>query len=234
MSRNKPRFLFGMRPWRGKIVGEATNQISEGGNYVVRRKFRHQDTSRYVKNLRGKATNGSAIDLIEKGNENKNFVRFTVDPVTGIPFPARSELAPPKMLDFGTTARIDIEFRIRAQNMDNLTGYVLQFWQPVINPIGGIRVKDGRLEAVTRSAGDAGSVRLQRGWHRLQMDFTPGDRGSFSIDGAITGSVSGRIDGGSRAGDAKEDIFRPKFGWYGSTSQHITVDVRRFVLSAIN
>lgn len=234
MSRNKPRFLFSMRPWRGTIVGEATNQISEGGNYIVRRKFRHQDTSRYVKDLRGKATDGSAIDLIQTRNEKKSFVRFSVDPITGIPFPARSELALPKMIDFGTTARIDIEFRIKAKNMDKLTGYVLQFWQPVINPIGGIRVRNGRLEAVTRSAGDAGSIRLQRGWHRLQMDFTPGDRGSFSIDGAINGSVTGRIDGGSRAGDAREDVFRPKFGWYGSTTQDVTVDFRGFAMSAIS
>lgn len=219
-----------MFPGRGRIKGIATNQISEGGNYVVRRRYREQDTSPRVQTLRGKATDGSTIALVEKRNPAKEFVRFDVDPITGIgQGPPRSELAPRRLIDFGDTVHLRIEFRVRAQNLDRLTGYVLQFWQPVISPIAGIRVSGGRLEAVTRSAGGAASTPLTQGWNEIKLKFRPGDDGLFKLRGDLNGSVAGRINGGSQAGRAADDIYRPKFGWYGSPGQDVAVDYRRFV-----
>ena len=43
----------------------------------------------------------------------------------------------------------------------------------------------------------------------------------------------GRIDGGSQAGLSVEDKYRPKFGWYGSLSQPLTVDYRLFEMSLL-
>jgi hypothetical protein len=224
------QFWFRMFPGRGWIQGIATNQISEGGNYLVRRKHRERDTSPWVRTLRGKATDGSTIALVEKRNPAREFVRFDVDPITGIGQGApRSELAPRRMINFGDTVHLRLEFRVRAQNLDRLTGYVLQFWQPVISPIAGIRVSGGRLEAVTRSAGSAASAPLTRGWNEIELTFRPGDNGLLRVRGDLRGAVSGRIDGGSQAGLAADDIYRPKFGWYGSSGQDVTVDYRRFV-----
>jgi hypothetical protein len=235
MSKKSPStFLFSMKPWRGKIVGEATNQISQGGNYIVRKKFRAEDTSKTIKSLRGKATDGSSIKLVEAKNIKKSFIRFNVDPITGINQGApRAELAPPKMLDFGQTAQINIVFRVRAKNLDVVTGYVLQFWQPVISPIGGIRANNGRLEAVTRSGGEVASSSLNRRWNRLSMEFRPGAQGLFKVSGDLQGTLNARIDGGSQAGRATDDIFRPKFGWYGPARQNVSVDFRRFEMSVI-
>jgi len=219
-----------MFPGRGRIKGIAANQISEGGNYVVRRRHREQDTSGWVRTLRGKATDGSTIALVEKRNAAQEFVRFGVDPVTGMGQGApRSELAPRRLIDFGDTVHLMVEFRVRAENLDRLSGYVLQFWQPVISPIAGIRVSDGRLEAVSRSAGGAASAPLTRGWNEIKLTFRPGDDGLFKLRGDLNGSVAGRINGGSQAGLATDDIYRPKFGWYGSAGQNVAVDYRRFV-----
>lgn len=223
------QFWFRMFPGRGWIQGIATNQISEGGNYLVKRRYRSHDTSRWVRTLRGKATPGSTIALVEKRNPANEFVRFGVDPITGIGYPPRSELAPRQMIDFGDTVHLRLEFRVRAANLDRLTGYVLQFWQPVISPIAGIRVSGGRLEAVTRSAGSAASAPLTNGWNEIELTFRPGDDGLLRVRGDLHGSVSGRIDGGSQAGLATDDIYRPKFGWYGSAGGDVTVDYRRFV-----
>lgn len=222
-------FWFRMFPGRGRIEGIATNQISEGGNYVVRRRHRGNDTSQWVRTLRGKATPGSTIELMERRNPANEFVRFDVDPVTGIGYPPRSELAPGRMLDFSDTVHLKLEFRVRAERLDRLTGYVLQFWQPVISPIAGIRVSGGRLEAVTRSAGGVASKPLTRGWNEIELTFRPGDDGLFKVAGDLNGSVAGRINGGSQAGLAADDIYRPKFGWYGSPGQDVIVDFRRFV-----
>jgi hypothetical protein len=219
-----------MFPGRGWIDGIATNQISEGGNYLVRRRYRDQDTSRQVRTLRGKATDGSGIEIVERRNPAREFVRFDVDPITGSGQGApRSELAPRQMIPFGDTVHLRLEFRVRAQNLDRLTGYVIQFWQPVISPIAGIRVSGGRLEAVTRSAGGAASAPLTRGWNEIGLTFRPGDDGLLKVRGGLRGSTAGRIDGGSQADRATADIYRPKFGWYGSSGQDVVVDYRRFV-----
>lgn len=218
-----------MFPGRGRIEGIATNQISEGGNFIVKRRHRQQDTSPWVRTLRGKATPGSTIDLVERKNPANSFVRFGVDPVTGIGHPPRSELAPRRMIPFGDTVHLKLEFRVRAEDIDRLTGYVIQFWQPVISPIAGIRVSGGRLEAVTRSAGGVASKPLARGWNQIELTFRPGDDGLFKVAGDLRGSVSGRINGGSQAGLAADDIYRPKFGWYGPSGQDVRIDYRRFV-----
>lgn len=230
------RFWFRMFPGRGLIQGEATNQISEGGNFIVKRRYRPVDTSPFVKTLRGKATDNSAISIVDKRNPAKEFVRFSIDPITGIGQGApRSELAPRRMIDFGSTVSLRLELRVQADNIDRITGYVLQFWQPIISPIAGLRVKDGRLEAVTRSAGSAASAPLKQGWNEIELTFRPGANGLFQAKGALNGTVQGRIDGGSQAGQALQPIYRPKFGWYGSTAgENVTVDYRRFVMAVIS
>jgi hypothetical protein len=229
-------FWFRMFPGRGVIQGEATNQISEGGNFIVKRRYRSEDTATFVRTLRGKATDNSSISIVEKRDPAKEFVRFEVDPITGIGQGApRSELAPRRMIDFDSTVSLKLELRVQADNIDKITGYVLQFWQPIISPIAGLRVANGRLEAVTRSAGDAASAPLKQGWNEIELTFRPGDNGLFKVKGALNGAVAGRIDGGSQAGSALEDIYRPKFGWYGSTAgEDVTVDYRRFVMAVVS
>jgi hypothetical protein len=217
--------LFTLDPKNGRIEGQPTNQISEGGNYFPLDK---SDRSPQVKNLRGKATAGGDIE-IESGKKF-TFVRFSADPVTG--GPSRSELAPRLMTPFDQSVTVRMVFRVNAPNIDQLTGYVVQFWQPVISPIAGIRVKDGRLEVVARSGGSAGSTRLTGGWNDLTVTLRPSNsQGFLRVDGDITGRVDGRINGGSQAGRADSDIFRPKFGWYGSLQQSVAVDVRLFEMS---
>ena len=228
-------FWFRMFPSRGWIQGIATNQISEGGNYVVKRRYRSHDTSRWVRTLRGKATPGSTIALVETRNPANEFVRFGVDPITGIGYPPRSELAPRQMIDFGDTVSLKLEFRVRSSNIDAITGYILQFWQPIISPIAGLRLKNGRLEAVTRSAGGVASAPLAKGWNEIELTFRPGDNGLFKVKGALNGAVAGRIDGGSQAGSALEDIYRPKFGFYGAGGgPSLQVDYRRFVMAVVS
>jgi hypothetical protein len=227
----KGDFWFRMFPGRGWIQGIATNAISEGGNYLVKRRYRSRDTSAWVKTLRGKATDGSTITIPEKRNPAREFVRFDVDPITGAgQRTPRSELAPREMIPFGDTVHLRLEFRVRSRQMDAVTGYVLQFWQPIISPIAGIRVKDGRLEAVTRSAGGVASAPLTRKWNQIELSFRPGHNGIFNISGALNGAVAGRIDGGSQASSALEQIYRPKFGFYGAGGGPVlSVDYRRFV-----
>jgi hypothetical protein len=230
-TRMKGDFWFRMFPGRGWIQGIATNAISEGGNYIVKRRYRSRDTSSWVKTLRGKATDNSTISIVEKRNPAREFVRFDVDPITGAgQRTPRSELAPREMIPFGDTVHLRLEFRVRSRQMDAVTGYVLQFWQPIISPIAGIRVKDGRLEAVTRSAGGVASAPLTRKWNQIELSFRPGDKGLFEISGALNGAVAGRIDGGSQASSALEQIYRPKFGFYGAGGgPELSVDYRRFV-----
>jgi hypothetical protein len=229
-------FWFRMFPGRGFIQGEATNQISEGGNFIVKRRYRSKDTSPFVKTLRGKATDNSSISIVEKLNPSNEFVRFDVDPVTGIgQRTPRSELAPRQMIDFGDTVSLKLEFRVRSSNIDAITGYILQFWQPIISPIAGLRLNNGRLEAVTRSAGGVASAPLAKGWNEIELTFRPGDNGLFKVKGALNGAVAGRIDGGSQAGSALEDIYRPKFGFYGAGGgPSLQVDYRRFVMAVVS
>jgi hypothetical protein len=220
------RFLFRMDPSRGFIEGKPTNQISEGGNFKVRRRFRSEDTTKAVRTLRGKANGNNDITIV-KGRKH-TFVRFEVDRVTGSP--SRSELAPRRMTPFGRSVTVNMSFRVRAQQMDRLTGYVLQFWQPIISPIAGVRVSGGRLEVVARSSGKVASKRLTRGWNDLSVTLRPGPNGLMRVTGDLNGQVLGRIDGGSQAGRAQSDIFRPKFGWYGSLDQRVRVDYRSLEL----
>jgi hypothetical protein len=219
------KFWFRMNPSNGRIQGKPTNLISVGGNYVVRKKYRPEDTTRHIRNLRGKATKGGTIDIVQ-GKKNRDYVRFTADPITGSV--ARSELAPRKMSDFGQTLTVKMEFRVRAPKIDEITGYVLQFWQPVISPIAGVRVKDGRLEVVSRSRGTAASKPITKGWNELTVTIRPGRNGVLKVKGDLNGKVNGFINGGSQASSSTEDIFRPKFGWYGSLNQQVTVDYRQF------
>jgi hypothetical protein len=218
------KHLFTMDPANGRIQGKPTNQISEGGNYLALRRFRSEDTTRMVRNLRGKATSGGNITIVE--DKKQSFVRFEADPVTN--YPPRSELAPRLMTPFGRAVTVDISVRVRAPQMDRLTGYVLQFWQPVISPIAGVRVSGGRLEVVARSGGELASKPLTKGWNDLAVTLRPGPNGLMRVTGDLNGQVVGRLDGGSQRGLAQSDIFRPKFGWYGSLSQSVTVDYRHF------
>jgi len=220
---------FQMNPAHGRIQGTPTNQISVGGNYIVRRKHRSTDTTRFVRTLRGKATAGGTINIIRRSNPNREFVRFTADPITG--GSPRSELAPRRLAAFGQTVTTSIEFRARAPQLDQLTGYVLQFWQPVISPIAGVRLNRGRLEVVARTGGTAASKPLTRGWNELTITFRPGPDGVLRVKGDLSGRTAGRLDGGSKASRATDDAFRPKFGWYGPLSQDLTVDYRKFHLS---
>lgn len=217
-------FLFRMAPKRGFIQGEPTNLISEGGNFIVRRRFLPTHTSPEVRTLRGKATPGGDIDIVE--GRRFTFVRMEADPITGLV--PRSELAPRLMTPFGQSVTVSIIFRVRARQIDQLTGYVLQFWQPIISPIAGVRVNRGRLEVVSRSGGGVASGPLDRGWNSLTVTLRPGPDGRMSVSGDLNGSIRARIDGGSQAGLADEAIFRPKFGWYGPLSQQVHVDYRRF------
>jgi len=220
------KFLFRMDPSRGFIEGKATNQISEGGNFKVRRRFRSKDTTKAVRTLRGKANGNNDISIVE--GKKHTFVRFEVDRVTGSS--SRSELAPRRMTPFGRSVTVNMSFRVRAPQMDRLTGYVLQFWQPIISPIAGVRVRNGRLEVTTRSRGEVASKRLTRGWNDLSVTLCPGPNGLMRVEGDLNGRVLGRIDGGSQAGRAQSDIFRPKFGWYGSLDQRVRVDYRSLEL----
>jgi len=221
--RKRPRLLFTMDPSRGFIEGRPTNQISEGGNFIVRRKFRGIDATRKIKDLRGKATLGGDINI--RSGPKYNFVRLTADLVTGMP--ARSELAPRRMTTFDRAVTVDFTFRINAPQRDRLTGYVLQFWQPVINPIAGVRVKNGRLEVVSRSGGSVASTKLTGDWYSLSVAVRPSNLlGGMKVSGDLNGRIRARINGGSQAWRATSDIFRPKFGWYGSLGQPVTVDIR--------
>lgn len=222
------RHWFTLDPENGRIQGRPTNQISEGGNYIVRRRHRSTDATRFIRNLRGKATAGGNIEIVD--GRKGDFVRFTADPVTQ--WPARSELAPRRMSDFGTTITVKMEFRVRAPDIDRLTGYILQFWQPVISPIAGVRVRDGNLEVVARTGGGAGTKQLGKGWNNLSVTFRPGDNGLLRVRGDIRGQVAGTLNGGSQASLSDEDIFRPKFGWYGSLSQSVAVDYRNLSIFA--
>jgi hypothetical protein len=74
-----------------------------------------------------------------------------------------------------------------------------------------------------RSTGNLSQLRL--GGDAL----VPNVSGPRSYQGDLNGSVAGRINGGSQAGLATDDIYRPKFGWYGSPGQNVAVDYRRFV-----
>jgi hypothetical protein len=216
-----------MVPKRGFIQGEPTNLISEGGNFLVRRRFRPTHTSPEVRTLRGKATPGGDIDIVK--GRRFTFVRFEADPVTGLV--PRSELAPRLMMPFGRTVTVSIGFRVRARQIDQLTGYVLQFWQPIISPIAGVRLNEGRIEVVSRSGGGVASGPLERGWNSLTVSLRPGPNGRMTVDGDLNGSIRGRIDGGSQDGLAEAPVFRPKFGWYGPLSQQVQVDYRRFEMS---
>lgn len=217
-----------MSPKRGRIEGKPTNQISEGGNFIP---LDREDRTPQVKNLRGKATNGGDISIVK--GKRFTFTRLFADSVTGIPYPSRSELAPRLMTPFDRQINVRMVFRVRAPQIDRLTGYVLQFWQPVISPIAGIRVNNGRLEVVARSAGGAASKPLTKGWNDLTVSICPSNtRGFLAVSGDLVGRVDGRLNGGSQAGLAAEDIFRPKFGWYGSLQQGVTVDVRLFEMSS--
>jgi hypothetical protein len=174
--------------------------------------------------LKGKATPGGDIEIVKR-----RFVRFTADPITGA---SRSELAATRMIDFGETVTVNMEFRVKARQIDKLTGYVLQFWQPKISPIAGVRVKGGRLEVVARTGGGAASSRLRKGWNKISVTFRPGPDGLLEVSGDMRGKVSGTLNGGSQAPVADADIFRPKFGWYGSLSQPIAVDYRHLSIFA--
>jgi len=218
------RFLFRMVPSQGFIQGEPTNQISEGGNFIVKRRFRHQHATKFIRDLRGKATPGGDINIVE--GKKYTFTRFEADPITG--WPARAELAPRHLTPFGQSVTVNMTFRVRAKQIDQLTGYVLQFWQPVISPIAGVRVKGGRLEVVSRSGGEVASKPIDRGWNDLTVTFRPGLNGQMSVSGDLNGSINARLNGGSQAGLADMDIFRPKFGWYGPLGQSVRVDYRHF------
>jgi hypothetical protein len=217
---------FTMNPANGRIEGEPINLISVGGNYIVRRRYRDTDSTRYVRTLRGKATSGGDIEIIN--GRKSDFVRFTADPVTGMA--ARSELAPRRLSEFGKTITLKLEFRVRAPRIDELTGYVLQFWQPVISPIAGVRVSNGRLEVVARSGGTAASTSLNKDWNELTIAFKPGPDGLLRVRNDMRGKLSGTLNGGSQASQADADLFRPKFGWYGPLSQSVQVDYRHFAM----
>jgi hypothetical protein len=65
---------------------------------------------------------------------------------------------------------------------------------------------------------------------RLSCRFALATTGSLNISGALNGAVAGRIDGGSQASSALEQIYRPKFGFYGAGGgPELKVDYRRFV-----
>jgi len=221
------KHLFTMNPVNGRIQGKPTNQISEGGNFIVRRRYRVGDTTKAVRTLRGKANGNGNISIVS--GKKHTFVRFEPDPITGL---ARSELAPRRMTPFGQSVTVSMQFRVRALQLDRLTGYVLQFWQPIISPIAGVRVNNGRLEVVARSGGGAASRELTRGWNQIAVTFRPGPDGLLRVRGDLHGKVNGTLNGGSQASRADADIFRPKFGWYGSLSQPVTVDYRHFSMFA--
>lgn len=224
--RRKHKMFYRMDPATGKIEGRPTNQIGEGGNFIARKK----DVQGFSRTLQGKATAGSRIELVEKRNPAKNFVCFKAKPTIGN---SRSELAQTHNFEFGQRVKINIEFKIKARRLDSLNGYILQFWQPVISPIAGVRVQNGRLEVVTRSAGGVASMWLTSDWQGLEMIFTAGNQGEFSISGDLNGSVRGKIDGGSQASQAVADTFRAKFGWYGATEQDVQVRFREFRLERL-
>jgi hypothetical protein len=48
----------------------------------------------------------------------------------------------------------------------------------------------------------------------------------------MRGKVSGTLNGGSQAPVDDADVFRPKFGWYGSLSQPVAVDYRHLSIFA--
>lgn len=225
-ARHERKMLYRMDPATGKIEGEPTEVIGEGGNFVARKK----DVRGFPRALRGKATAGSRIKLVEKKNPAKNFVRFKAKPTIGN---SRSELAQTKNFEFGERVKINIEFKVKAKKLNQLNGYILQFWQPVVSPIAGVRVANGRLEVVTRTAGGAASMRLTSDWQKLEIVFTAGRNGELTVSGDLNGSVNGFINAGSQASLARQDTFRAKFGWYGTTGQRVQVRFREFRLERL-
>ena len=221
--------LFRMRPRRGRISGDPTNVFGQGGNFIPRRR---KDSSPAVRSLRGKTTPGSDIDLVTGGRKNKkSFVRFEARPVRS--GNVRSELAVGPLTDFDQPTEITTRFRADALDPITGTAYLLQIWQPVISPIAGLRVQGGRLEATTRSGGTAWSTRFREGkWYNFRIEFQAGDDGFFRIyggkSGRLLGEVEGRIDGGSQAGRARQDSWRPKLGFYGSSGNSLNVDYSDF------
>ena len=224
----KDYLYFNMVPKKGRISGDPTNILGQGGNFIPR-KEKHK--SYLMGSLRGKATSGSDILI---GGRLNDFVRFRARPTVGN---IRSELATGPSFDFGDEKFINFKFRVNSNDDITGTAYLLQFWQPVISPIAGIRIQNDKIQAVTRSAGGAYSQPLREGkWNTLKMAFKAGSDGHFKVynrKGRLLGEVDGTIDGGSLAGRSLRDVWRPKFGFYGSGSNNLNVDVKRFTITDI-
>lgn len=224
--------LFSMRPATGRISGTATNVFGQGGNFIPAKKDRKIITS-----LRGKATPGSTISIPTKKNgEQRRFVRFDVRPST-IDGNTRCELATGDLFPFGKLLEIDISFRIRRLNAVKQPFYLLQFWQPVISPIAGIRIDPAKrlIECVTRTAGSATDFQSTAyDWCNLRLLFRAGTGGMLKVTdlstGVVLGTASGAVNGGSQAAQAERDAWRPKFGFYGNLDGRAVIDVRTFKL----
>lgn len=219
------RLAFDLDPITGKLIGTATNTMGEGGNFFPGRKHGKKMTMR---RLSGKATEGSLI------RQRKDFINFfaTDDPR----YPDRSELATPGNFAFGKRIDIDLEFRIKGRNYDKVTGYVLQFWQPIVSPIAGIRINNGRLEVVSRSAGGVLSMNLKKKqWYDWTLQFKAGHNGFFRVvddnTGKMLGSINGTINAGSQARLTLADTVKPKFGFYGNALNGIKTDFRDFAIA---
>jgi hypothetical protein len=223
----KPRMrpAFDLDPITGRIVGDATNSMGEGGNYIPAKKDREK---MLFPRLSGKATEGSFI------RQRKDFINFfTTDDAR---HPDRSELAVPKNFAFERQINIDLEFRVKGRNYDKVTGYVLQFWQPIVSPIAGIRIQNGTLAVVSRSAGGALSMKLEKKkWYDWQLQFKAGDNGFIRViddtTGKLIGSRNGTINAGSQAGQTLADTVKPKFGFYGNALGGIKTDFRDFAIA---
>lgn len=224
MKRKYPYFT--LAPKKGRISGDPTNSFGEGGNFIPE-KEKHK--SYLISSLRGKATNGSDILI---GGRLNNFVRFEARPTVGN---IRSELATGSRFDFGDEMFMNFKFRVNSNDDITGTAYLLQFWQPVISPIAGIRIQNDEIQAVTRSAGSAYSKPLREGkWNTLKMAFKAGSNGYFKVynrEGKLLDKVEGLINGGSQASRSLEDVWRPKLGFYGSGSNNLNVDVKRFTIT---
>lgn len=230
--------LFVLNAKTGRIRGTPTETFGQGGNFLPAGEDKRDITS-----LRGKATPGStiAIPLRKNGNQRK-FIRLGA--AAHSPGNTRCELATGPSFPFGQTITFDFSFRLSGFLGLGSVPYVLQFWQPVISPIAGVRVDASKkaVEVVARSAGGAVSLPLRENrWYNLLVTFRAGNDGILSVSDPKSGLLLGRtrpgltINGGSQASQATSDNWRPKLGFYGTKTKGplSIVDVRRFAVNRV-
>jgi len=219
------KILFDLDPSIGELKPPTAGRIADGS---------WGSGGRWVQQNAGKVFPMTALSAQREGGRditsNNRRIRFRVDKNQG---GRRAELAPGYIFDFGTELVIDYSFKVRSDNIKEANGYLLQFWQPVISPIAGVRIQHGRLQVVSRTLGGVfdEEVSLNQ-WYDMTLRIKAGDDGFLELAGSRR--VVGSLNGGSQASQATEDVIRPKFGFYGDPGpSELAVLVRKFTLAEV-